>query len=176
LFCNKAIEFNYKLKILEDIKMNLVRFNKPAYMNALGTKPFFGFSDLIDDFYRTESNCSKHNACVPPANIIESENDFRIELSAPGFQKSEFKITLDKNLLTVSREVEEKDSAKETKEEENKFYSRIEYNYSEFSRSFNLPKTLDSENISANYENGILSISIPKNAEEVKLSRDIEIS
>jgi len=159
--------------------MNLVRFNKPAYMNALRTRPYFGFSDLIDDFYRTESNCSNLKGSVPPANIKESEEDFKIELAVPGFKKSDFKITLDKNLLTVLRETETKESGKETekdtKEMEKNFYSRIEYNYSEFSRSFNLPKTVDTENVTASYENGILLLTIPKRSEEAKLSRNIDI-
>jgi HSP20 family protein len=93
---------------------------------------------------------------VPPANIRESDKDFKVELSAPGFKKEDFKIDVDDSTLTVSSEKEEK-----TKEDEKNFRRR-EFSYSSFSRSFQLPENIDENNISAKYDNGVLELTVPK--------------
>jgi len=99
---------------------------------------------------------------VPAVNITENVNDYNISVAAPGLKKNDFHINVDGNMLTISAEKEE---TKEEKEEEN--YTRKEYNYSSFSRSFTLPQEVNREKIEASYEDGVLKLVLPKK-EEVK--------
>ena len=92
----------------------------------------------------------------PAANIIENSDSFHLEIAAPGMIKEDFKINLENNILTISVEVEDQ------KREEGKNYSRKEFYYGSFSRSFTLPKTIDLDSIKADYESGILKIALPK--------------
>lgn len=140
--------------------MNLIRLNAQPKL-----------SDIFDEiFEKNLSNRYCYMGHTPGANIIESEQEFRLELAAPGFSKDDFKITIDKNILTVTSE-------KET-EQKDENYTRYEFNYGKFSRSFSLPKSIDTEHISAGSENGILRISLPKKKEEIlaNVSREIAIA
>jgi len=98
---------------------------------------------------------------IPAVNITEQKNDYLVSLAAPGMKKDDFKIDVDGNMLTISSEKEE------TKEEKEKKFTRKEYNYSSFSRSFTLPDEVNREKIDAKYEDGVLKISLPRK-EEVK--------
>lgn len=138
--------------------MNLVRFNHPGFTN---------FFDNLDRTRHELFNESKGN--VPSVNIIDNDNGFVIEFAAPGVKKDEFNINLENNVLSVSREV------KEEKEEKNDNYTRREFLYGNFCRSFTLPKNVKVDDIKADYNEGILSISLPKK-EETKLSKEIKIS
>ncbi|MDO8896442.1 MAG: Hsp20/alpha crystallin family protein, partial [Bacteroidales bacterium] len=105
-------------------------------------------------------------------NIKEDENGFEVEMAAPGFEKKDFKIDLNNNLLTISSE---KKIENETKEGQQ--FTRREYSYQSFSRSFTLPNLVDSEKITAKYENGILKVAIPKKEEaKPKPIKQIKIS
>lgn len=140
--------------------MNLIRWNAQPRM-----------SDIFDDlFEKNLSNRFWDQGNAPATNIIETEQEFRLEIAAPGFSKEDFKITLDKNILTVSSE-------KET-EQKDENYTRYEFSYGKFSRSFALPKSIDIEHISAGGENGILRISLPKKKEEIlaNVARKIAIA
>jgi HSP20 family protein len=107
----------------------------------------------------------------PAANIIEHSDSFLLEIAAPGMVKNDFKINLENNILTISAEVEDQ------KREEGKNYSRKEFYYGSFSRSFTLPKTIDLENIKADYDSGILKIALPKKDEaKVEIKKEIRIS
>jgi len=107
----------------------------------------------------------------PAANIIENNDSFQLEIAAPGLVKNDFKINLENNILTISVEIEDE------KREEGKNYSRKEFYYGSFSRSFTLPKTIDLEKIKADYDNGILKIALPKKEEaKVELKKEIKIS
>ena len=99
---------------------------------------------------------------VPNANVKETSEAFTIELAAPGMEKSDFNISVDENTLTISagRKAEVKN--------ENENYSRREFSYANFSRSFKLTEIVDSEKISATYVNGILNVTIPKKPAETK--------
>lgn len=124
------------------------------------------FPSFIDEFLNGEFNHSNRNAfsngvSLPAVNVKEKENSFVVEVASPGMKKEDFKIELDNNILEISSEYQD-----EVKNENEKF-SRREFKYASFKRSFKLPELIDAENISANYENGILNISIPKK-EEVK--------
>ena len=144
--------------------MSLVRFSNQ--LPSMFDRFFEG--DLFDWSNR---NYSLTNTTLPSVNIKESPDEFKVEVAAPGFDKGDFKLELDHDVLTISSE---KQTEKETKEDEH--FSKREFSYQSFSRSFTLPYSADSERIDANYENGILRVSIPKKEEsKPKPSRMIEI-
>lgn len=108
-----------------------------------------------DDFFGNKA------ATVPAVNIKENKNDFTVSMAVPGMKKDDFKIELDGNMLTISSEKEENKEEKESK------YTRKEYSYSSFSRSFTLPEDVNREAINAAYNDGVLVLTLPKK-EEVK--------
>ena len=144
--------------------MSLVRFSNQ--LPSMFDRFFEG--DLFDWSNR---NFSMTNTTLPSVNIKENSDEFKVEVAAPGFEKGDFKLELDHDLLTISSE---KQIENETKEDER--YSKREFSYQSFTRSFTLPHSADSERIDANYDNGILFVSIPKKEEsKPKPSRMIEI-
>jgi HSP20 family protein len=125
-------------------------------------------NDLFDWSNRNYSNTS---TTLPSVNIKESNNDFEVEVAAPGFTKNDFKVELNHDLLTISSE---KKIENETKEGQQ--FSLREFSYQSFSRSFTLPNSADSEKIGAKYENGILKVVIPrKDVAKTKSLKTIEI-
>ncbi len=150
--------------------MTLVNFRKPADQAV-----FNSGLNLIENFFRESLLTKEHASFVPAVNISEEENKFNVELSAPGFVKSDFKVELNKNVLTVSAEHKTEKEAKETVKE--KTFTRKEFNYGSFQRSFTLPEGINAEAIDAKYENGILNIVLPKKEKEKQNdSRAITIS
>lgn len=140
--------------------MSLVRFTKQ--MPSVFDRFFDG--DLMD-----WSN--DINTTLPSVNIKETKEGFEVKVAAPGFDKNDFKLELNHDVLTISSE---KQAENETKEGEQ--YTRREYCYSSFKRSFVLPDSADAEKINAEYKNGILDITIPKKEEaKPKDKRVIEI-
>ena len=125
------------------------------------------------DLFNWESNYSNTGNSMPAVNIKETPVNFLVEMAAPGMEKKDFKIELDGSALTISSE---KQNEFQDKEGEN--YSRKEFSYQSFYRTFHLPKdVVDSEKIKARYENGLLCLSIPKREEaKQKPSRLIDIS
>ncbi|MBP2830604.1 Hsp20/alpha crystallin family protein [Aquimarina sp. U1-2] len=136
------------------------------------------FPFLLDDFLTTDwlggtINTKGLGFSTPAVNVKETDNDFIVELAAPGLSKEHFNIELDNELLTVSSEIK---SENETKDEEEK-YTRKEFAYHSFKKSFTLPDSADGEKIEASYENGVLALAIPKKEEaKVQPKRLIEIS
>lgn len=137
------------------------------------------FPSLLDDIFGRElfnwenNNFSATSTTLPSVNIKESDDKFEVELAAPGMDKNDFKVTLNDSLLTISSS---KNDEKETVEDN---FTRREFSYQSFQRSFKLPNNVvDEENIKANYDNGLLHLVIPKKeeAKENKASRVIEIS
>jgi HSP20 family protein len=118
------------------------------------------------------SNFSGPNSTLPAVNVKETNDEFILELAAPGMSKKDFKINYQNNLLTISSEKEEE------KEEKNNGYSRKEFSYRSFQRSFTVPgNEADTEKISATYADGILNVKIPKREEvKPKPAREIKIS
>jgi HSP20 family protein len=104
----------------------------------------------------------------PPVNVKEGKDSFNIELAAPGRSKGDFNIKLEKNLLTISSNVENKT------EETGEKWTRKEFSFASFSRTFNLPESADGANVTAEYTDGILKVAIPKK-EEAKDKGTIEI-
>jgi HSP20 family protein len=145
--------------------MTLVRF-KNDYTPAINSIFDTLFDRPINDFF-TDSSVIRQ---IPAVNIKESDLEFHIELAAPGLKKEDFKISLDKDVLTISSELETSSSS------ENDGYKRREFSYSSFKRSFTLPEKANKAEINAKYENGILLISIPKLEVKTETSRQIEIS
>lgn len=131
----------------------LTRFESPFFDLA---KKFFNNDDF--DFYPSFE--TRRNSGL--SNISENENEYVVEISAPGLKKEDIKIELENDILKISSDFEDQ------KEEKNDGYYRREFCRSSFERSFTLPKIVDKENISASMENGILSVSIPKLKEEKK--------
>lgn len=115
------------------------------------------FPSLLGDLFNDELISRASNRfSVPAVNLKESDNGYEIYLAAPGLKKEDFKISLEDMVLTISSE-----QTTENKETEDKF-TRKEYSYTSFSRSFTLPKNIDLENINAKYENGELKVTLPK--------------
>ena len=153
--------FNLKM---EDKTMSLVRFSNQV--PSMFDRFFEG--DLFDWSNRNFSNT---NTTLPSVNIKENPDEFKVEVAAPGFDKGDFKLELNHDVLTISSE---KQMENEIKDDEH--FSKREFSYQSFTRSFTLPNIADSERIDANYENGILKVSIPKKEEsKPKPSRMIEI-
>lgn len=126
------------------------------------TRSFFPDLFDLDRFFDIDFPAFAPQSQVPMVNIKEEKDQFVLEVAAPGMQKSDFELEVDNRLLTISYEKKE-----ETKEEEES-YTRREYNYSSFSRSFNLPEYVEEKKIAATYENGMLRVALPKSAVKVK--------
>lgn len=130
------------------------------------------FPAIIDELFKPDwlGGIQNFNTTIPAVNIKENESGFAIELAAPGKTKEDFKIEIDHNVLTISSE------SKVEKEETKEKYTRKEFSYSSFRRTFTLPETVNSESINATYENGILQVALPKKEEALpKPKRSIEI-
>lgn len=126
--------------------------------------------DEIFDLRPFAAHNGGHSFSTPAVNIQENEKEYMIELAAPGLNKDDIKIELDKDTLTIKSERTEEKKVNE----EN--YSRREFNYSSFSRSFTMPQgKIDQDKIDAKYENGVLMLCLPK-AEKARLSKEIKIS
>jgi HSP20 family protein len=130
------------------------------------------FPSIIDELLKPDwlGGMQSFNHNVPAVNIKETDTSFGIELAAPGKTKEDFNIEIDHNVLTISSE-----SKSENEETQGK-YTRKEFNYSSFRRAFTLPETVNTENINATYENGVLNVALPKKEEALpKPKRLIEI-
>lgn len=134
------------------------------------------FTSWLDEFFNREwpSSFSQNfnsGITLPKVNIRETAEEYFVEMAVPGMKKNDFKIELDNHLLQISNEMKEE---KETKEEN---YTRREFGYSSFKRSFNLPETIDDTKIKAEYIDGVLSVHLPKKEEaKQKPPRTINIS
>ncbi|MFO7842944.1 MAG: Hsp20/alpha crystallin family protein [Bacteroidales bacterium] len=149
--------------------MTLVKTNRPASQMFRDNR-YSTLSDIMNDMYTSEKLGNTTDCSAPPANIIESKFDFRIEMAVPGFEKSDFKIDLDKKMLTISLD---KNVDENTEEKCN--YK--EFNYNKFSRTFRLSDKIDTEKINALYKNGLLQVVLPKKEEAIeKPARQIKIS
>ncbi len=133
--------------------------------NLLPSIPSF-----FDDFFTRDLwdwslvNTAAEGTSLPAVNIVENDNEFQVEVAAPGMKKDDFKIEVDNNVLTISSE---KETESEEKDEKGK-YSRREFRYAAFKRSFTIPEDqVDVDQIKADYKDGLLHIHLPKK-EEVK--------
>lgn len=150
---------------MEDLAMTLVRrFNNQLPDIANIFDDFFG-----GDFFHTPA--AQGRRTVPAVNVKETQDEYLIEVAAPGMKKDDFKVEVNNNVLTISCEVEDK------KEENEKGFTRREFCYSAFRRSFAIPRNeVDESKIDASYKDGILEIKLHKREEvKPKPARMIEI-
>ena len=131
--------------------MNIIRTTTPR------------FSSFFDDFFNREFgiDVTPRTHQTPAVNIIEKNNAFFIELVAPSKEKNDFDVALENDTLTISTTSEKESS------EENALFMRKEFDYAAFQRSFRIPETIDTKNINAKYNNGLLSIELPKRKEAI---------
>lgn len=131
---------------------------------------FPGLSSMFDNFFRDDdfSATFLRTANLPAVNIVASKDHYTMEVAAPGLEKKDFNLRIDQGVFTVSANKEEK------KEKQEKNYTRKEYNFMEFERSFWLPEDILTEKIEARYEQGILSVTLPR--VEVKEKAGLEIA
>lgn len=127
---------------------------------------------FFDNFFRDDDNLFPsfyRERTVPAVNVSEDDKFFKVELAAPGMVRDDFHVSIERNMLLIKSEKEEE------KEEEGKTWTRKEYNYTAFERSFWMPENVLPEKISATYREGILTVVLPKKEVEVKKTKAIEV-
>ncbi len=136
-------------------------------------RPFAGsFPTLLDSIFSDVEKTfgQKDFASKVPTNVIETEDAFHLELSAPGIDKNNFALHLEQGILTIGYE------AKQAAETPVSNYVRKEFGIGSFKRSFSMEDKIDTENIAAKYENGLLKILLPKKAEMKPSTKSITVS
>lgn len=146
--------------------MSLVKYNRPVRSGL--------WNNIFDDFFNTSlANFTgeQYTTSTPSINIIEKDDKFLVEVASPGMEKSDFDIKIDNDHLIISGK---KDMKEEEKKNDN--YTRREFNYTSFERSFYLPESVDSGKADAAYKEGILTITLGKKEESMKMpAKEIEI-
>jgi HSP20 family protein len=143
--------------------------------NAL-TRKTERLPSIFDDFFKPWNEIFKTNEgwgrmmTVPGVNVSENKDHYNLSLAVPGLKKDDFKIDVEGNILSISSEKEE------SKEEKDAQFTRREYSYSSFSRSFTLPDDVNKEKIDAAYEDGVLKLTLSKKEEAKKLASSKHIS
>ena len=133
------------------------------------TLPTF-FTDVFDTdllFGRNWMEPFIRNMEIPAANIIENDKEFQIDLAAPGLDKKDFQVEIANGILNISAE------KKREKKEENENYTRKEFSYSGFTRSFQLPDSVKADGIKSKYDGGILHLELPKKEELKKAAKKV---
>lgn len=135
------------------------------------------WSNIMDNFFsndfrKTFFDQHRNDFNIPPVNILEHQSGYELQVVAPGLQKEDFKIHVEKDVLTVS--FEKKEEANTTANEGANKWLHREYKAQAFKRSFNLSEKVSTEGISAQYTNGVLSINLPK--KEVETPKTIQVS
>jgi HSP20 family protein len=141
---------------------------------------FSSIPSLLNDFFAEDwldsslSNWRSMGATLPAINVRETNDDFVIEVASPGMKRDDFKVELDNHVLTISSETENR----QEETDKNGKYTRKEFNYQAFQRSFSLPENkVEGGKISAKYTDGILYVTVPKKEEaKVKPARQITVA
>jgi HSP20 family protein len=142
--------------------MTLVKFNRK---NEKALMP--GVDDIFESIFNDSFLSDRMVTRVPAVNISESADHYHIELAAPGLKKQDFKISVDRDQLSISVE--------QQSENNDRKYNKREYSYSSFVRSFTLPELADQDRIEAAYDDGVLKIDVAKKEEAKTVSRQIEL-
>ncbi|WP_158827863.1 Hsp20/alpha crystallin family protein [Mucilaginibacter lacusdianchii] len=145
--------------------MTLVKFNNGQRRPVVAPR----FNDVLDTIFNDTFFQAPQLAKVPAVNIAEAENSFAIELAVPGLKKDDFKISLDKNVLSISADVKKEEGA------EIKKYNKKEFSFASFTRSFTLPESVDQAKIEAEYVDGILTLTLAKKEEAKVQTREIAV-
>ncbi len=128
------------------------------------------WDDFFNDNFFSNYNPSACGGASPAVNVVEESKEYRIEVAVPGLSRDDFRIDLQDENLTISSEQQE------GKDDNKPNYTRREFSYSSFKRSFQLPDTIDQDSIKASHKDGILTIQLPKKEEMVeKAPKQIEI-
>ena len=147
-----------------EISLFTLKFNIMTTLVKTNTFPTLG--SMMEDFWRTDRFLNQpfiNQEMMPAVNFRDTKKGYELEMAAPGFKKDDFKITTENGLLTISAE------NKNEKKEEKENYTRQEFSYSSFVRTFSLPENVIEDDISANYKDGILTIDLKKsNTPKVK--------
>lgn len=136
--------------------MRLVRY---GYRNPM--------EELLNNFFTNEEISNTSDCNAPKSNIIENNEAYELQVATPGLKKKDIHINIDDDVLTIS-------SA--NNDEKEVTYTVQEFGYGNFERSFRLPEDVNQNEISASYEDGVLTVSLPKKEEMKKVSKDIAIS
>lgn len=158
----------YSLVFKKEIKttkhMTLAKIHRPASFNHM-VDHFFGNS--FPEFFTRDMSQS----ATPAVNVKENETEFVIEAALPGFSKDQFNLSVENQVLNLTAKKEQNQTEKTEK------YMRKEFGFTQFERSFRLPETVNTEQIYAQYENGVLNIHLPKKEEaKAKGLRTIEVA
>ena len=151
--------------------MTLIKF-KNEMGNMIDKFPLMPtvFGDFFNDFQNSDVLSKDMLHYVPAVNINERANEFVIELAAPGLNKEDFKVEVDNGVLTISAE------KKEEKKDENSRYTRKEFSYTSFKRSFSLPEHVEADKIEASHKDGVLTLALPKKEEaKQKAVKEIQV-
>jgi len=149
--------------------MTLIKFKNDNPVLSRTKSPYF--SEFFNDLFENMPASEFRKNTLPGVNILENEEMYKLELAAPGLVKDDFKISIENDVLTVSTEKKSEETEKTEK------YTRKEFSYSSFRRSFTLPELVDIEKIGATYDNGIMSIALPKKEEaKPKAPREIKVN
>jgi HSP20 family protein len=146
--------------------MTLVKLNADKRNNGVVLP---GFTDVFDSIFNDNFLHDRMTVRVPAANVSETEDHYHVELAAPGLKKEDFKLNLDRNVLNIA--VEQRNEQNDVQ----KNYSKREYSYNSWVRSFTLPESANNEQIEASYTDGVLKIDIAKREEAKAIRRQIEI-
>jgi HSP20 family protein len=147
--------------------MSVIRWNdrNPVATFNNMVENFFG-RDLVNDFL----NKDLLQSTVPAVNVKETAENYVVEVAAPGLKKEDFQIELHNNLLAISAQTKQENESRQEK------YTRREFSYTSFQRTFTLPNHVEAEHIDAKYVDGLLHLTLPKREEaKEKPSRKIEI-
>ena len=136
--------------------MTLIKWKNPSRGLERQNQILPSFENLFTDFFNDNFSLREFAGHVPAVNVSENGDKYLVEVSAPGFNKDDFKVEITDGALTISGE------HKEERKEEEKNFNRKEFNYGSFKRSFMLTESVDEDQIAAKYENGILRLQLPK--------------
>ena len=146
---------------------NILKTNRPLRTYD----PWNDFFSL-ENFFSPEAVGKQAGRNLPAVNISEDEKCFCVDVVAPGFKKEDFKVNVEDDMLTISAETKTENEDQDAKKQ----YTRREYSYNAFTRSFRLPDNVKDDAIKANYKEGILKLEIPKSEVQVKATKQISVN
>lgn len=145
--------------------MTLVKYNNRMMSPGI----FDLLNDVLgEDFFAPTTSFRRES--IPAVNVLETEKEYQLEMAIPGMDKKDVQIEIEDDVLTISSEM------KNEKNEDKENFTRREFHFSSFKRSFNIPEEADASKIEARHENGVLNVHIPKKDRKPNLKKMIEIS
>lgn len=139
--------------------MSLIKSNVPSWPSLTD---FFDDNWLMTPF--------RNGDWMPAVNVVDNDDNYEIEVAAPGLRKKDFNVTVKNGILTIEGKTEKE------KEEKDKNYTRREFSYKSFTKSFTLPEDVDAETISAKYDEGVLKLMLKKTEKALPPTKEVKIS